>query len=460
MGFLLGAMVIVPMAAAGPAPAPAEPATPESVGELQETVRELRATVRELRDRVDQVERERLVGARDALRTAPEAGSWTDRIRLGGRASINWQTGEDQSPFDEGGFQIWDARFFLDAVLAQDLQLAGRPLIEHASFTFEWDYLRLGRVVDRPGEVYVDLRGLVGRDWLNVQAGRFQLPFGEGYLRFSRGVHRNPFISTTVGVPWWWDEGLRFHGAFRDGRLGYALAVSNGEAVLQGESDSDKAWTAKLWLRPLPGLLVAASGHRSGKLGSAAVPGQSALWLGESWVTPLGLLSPLASYDGGLAVPDGPNELQDVRAVGLDLVWSGLEGVRLWLTAGTVDAEADGDRRYDRDLRYWLAELVLDGRHLWAPLAPGYIALRANGYGTYDRDEGYLLDIRYGPTLGYNMRSLEAYSIAAGWPLGNLLTLRAEYTLQDIDLVRGVPASVRAASRRADYVGMELGVRF
>ena len=46
-----------------------------------------------------------------------------------------------------------------------------------------------------------------------------------------------------------------------------------------------------------------------------------------------------------------------------------------------------------------------------------YLALRANGLGTYNKDEGYLLDFRYGD-VGYNMRALDAYSVALGLPLG------------------------------------------
>jgi hypothetical protein len=107
-----------------------------------------------------------------------------------------------------------------------------------------------------------------------------------------------------------------------------------------------------------------------------------------------------------------------------------------------------------------VAELVLEGRLMSPELTPFWLALRANGLGSYDRDEGYLLDIRWGQTFGFNMRSLDAYSIALGWRLTKWVTLRMEYTLQDVELVRGARSVLGGPADRTDYAGVAVGFQF
>ena len=92
-----------------------------------------------------------------------------------------------------------------------------------------------------------------------------------------------------------------------------------------------------------------------------------------------------------------------------------------------------------------------------------YLGLRANALGTYDNNEGYLLDSRYKSTLGYNMESLTAYSVVLGWELTNYVSLRAEYTLQDIELVKGAEAAIPGISGEVDdvnYYGLEVAISF
>ena len=108
---------------------------------------------------------------------------------------------------------------------------------------------------------------------------------------------------------------------------------------------------------------------------------------------------------------------------------------------------------------------ITGGKYLaqqYPELADFYLGLRANGLGTYDSGEGYLLDSRYARTLRYNMESLHAYSAVIGWRMLRNVTLRAEYTHQDIGLVRGVDASpsIRPAQHHLDYWAIEVGVHF
>lgn len=84
----------------------------------------------------------------------------------------------------------------------------------------------------------------------------------------------------------------------------------------------------------------------------------------------------------------------------------------------------------------------------------------ADALATYEDGEGYLLDFRRAPTLGYNLESLTAYSTVLGWKLTSNLRLRAEYTHTDIEVVRGVTDAIRDAARNADSFAVEVGASF
>ena len=137
------------------------------------------------------------------------------------------------------------------------------------------------------------------------------------------------------------------------------------------------------------------------------------------------------------------------------------------ITAGSTAAQSlrntlDLARHAERAgyLRYWLAEVVYQLRELSPALDPMYVAVRASGLGTYDKDEGYLLDFRY-RDIGYNMRALDAYALALGLPLGNHMVLKAQYAIQNMDLVRGITdEEMRDAANDTDFFGMEIGVSF
>jgi hypothetical protein len=440
--------------APGP-PAHAEPV--DDVAQLREVIRGLERRIAEL----EQGEAERV---RDEVRAGvASVGArehWSDRVRLGGSASLGYRDGGAGSAFDEGSASLSDARLFVDADLARDVGAGRQPLVRDIGFTLEWELVRLAALSNRPGEVYADLRGVFGQDWLNLQIGRFQLPFGEAYRLYSRGWSDRPLITNPVGAPWWWDEGVRIHGEFGEQRAGYVFAWSNGDSLFQTETDAEKAATLKLWARPFDWLELSASGHRSGRLGSDAGPAESAIWFGEAWIRGLGSGTSVDTWSHGAIVADPPAELDGVTALGGDAIWHWRDRMRGWLGYGGLSVDQRGDPTHDRRLRYWIAELVVQGGWLSRALTPFYAAVRANGLGTYDRDEGYLLDFRYAGSAGYNMRSLESYALGLGWRINDQLTLRAEYQLADIDLVRGVPASMRHAVDDADSLALELGLRF
>jgi hypothetical protein len=419
----------------------------------------------ELETRVRDLEQEQsAAGARDA---APAGrADWTDRVRLSGSANAGYYRGGSGTPFDESSFQLWDARLFVDADLGDDVRVGNSKVANATGLTFEWQVLRLGELQHEHdgtiGEMYFDVEGVGGFDWLNAQVGRFQLPVGENYRRFSRGYRDNPFISNTVGGPWWWDEGVRLHGSSKgtERSYGYVLSLSDGETDLTEDANRDLQSTLKLWARPWPWLQVSASMLRSGAIGSDEEDASGALWLGETWATPLGLWTDVPTFHEGAPVPDGPSEIADTTFLGSDVVLSGERAGRLWLAWGRYGIDSTGASLFDRTLHYWVAEWVFPLRTLSPELTPFYLALRANGLGTYDDDEGYLLDSREDDRFGYNMESLEAFSIGLGWHLNRSVTLRAEFTHLDVGVVRGVSDAIEDEAGGSDYFGLELGAAF
>jgi len=418
------------------------------------------AEVERLQQRVLELEDRLLHLEQSGQRAAPVDAADESWVTLSGSSTLAYFSGRNDSLFEEDRSQVWDTRFFIDAELARGATFGDRALFDHASFAFEWNLSRLGYLANDIGDAYLDLRGVGGTRWLNLQAGRFQIPVGENYLRFGREHAKQPLISNTVAGPWFWDEGLRVFGSNESGTLGYVASLTDGETDLNLESDADKQVTLKLFAQPFHWLYLSASALRSGELGSASTPAESAIWWGESWARAFGSGSPIPNYVDGAAVADGPNELKNVVMLGGDAILRYRDAGKLWLSYGTVDIDSEGADLYDRDLRYWIAELMLEGGSLSRDLEPLYLVLRANGLGTYKNDEGYLLDLRYTWSLGYNMRSLEAYSVGLGWRLASGLNLRLEYTMQDVDLVRGVPQSMIDSVERDDYFGAAFGLTF
>jgi hypothetical protein len=295
---------------------------------------------------------------------------------------------------------VWDARFFIDAELGEDVRVADTPLVRNVGFTFEWDLVRLGNLSNRVGELYSDFQGLGDSPWANLQVGRFEIPVGENYLRFSKGYRNNPFITNTVGGPWYWDEGVRLYGADPHDRFGYVASISDGETGFNADENADYQYTLKLFANATDWLHLSLSGEYTGRIGSKNTPGQGALWLGESWARAFGSGTSVDNYDHGVIVNDGPNRIDETYLLGAD------------------------------------------------------------GLGTYDANEGYLLDFRYRDDLGYDMESLNAYSAVVGWKMLRYVTVRAEYSHVLIDLVRGVPESIGRKAGSADSWGLEVGVHF
>lgn len=392
------------------------------------------------------------------LATVPVLGQLKDRVRVSGSwLGTHFESGPG-SQVESRSFPVWDAQLAVDVTLLEEADFAATRLVNAVGALFEWQFYRLGLPVETYGEVLLDLQGVAGSRWLNVQIGRFQIPVGENYLRFGVGYRDNPFISNTVGGAWWWDEGVRFYGGRDDGLFSYVASVSSGETPRSVSLEGGGQVTLKLITEPTRWLRLSASALWSGRTGAEGEPAQGALWLGEGWARAFGSGSPVPNFYDGRVIADGPDVLDRTVYLGADAVLTHPRGARLWLSYGTYEIDSSGRSLYDRRLHSWIAELVLEGRLATPALRPFYVAARANGVGTYDGDRGYQLDFRYAGRVGYNMRSLDAYSLGLGWRVTRWATLRVEYTFQQVGLVRGANDLIDLG--RADYFGVAYGLQF
>jgi hypothetical protein len=426
----------------------------------QQEIDQLRQEVGKLEQRIDDLE------AAKAANPGGSAGggtggpaSWAERVRLSGSANLAYLDGGEYNTFNHGSVKLYDTRIFIDADLARDTRIGDFTAFRDAGLAFEWNIYRVGYFQNNVGDLYVDLRGMGDTDWANLQLGRFQIPFGENYLRFGRSYYTDPFIALSAPPPWFWDEGVKLWGKLLEGKASYAFSWTDGDGAINNLPNGGQQVSLKLAADPFEWLHLSVSGLRSGTIGSDTTPAFAAVWLGEMIPRAFGAGSTAQSFANGVPIPPGPNKLNGISILGGDAIFK-LPDTRLWLSYGGARIDSSGGSTYDRDLIYWLAELVVQA-HLVAPqLAPLYVAARASGLGTYDANRGYLFDFR-DSAVGYNMRALNVYALALGYPIGDFMTLKAQYAFQRIALVHGVIGEkIKDAASNGNFFGMEVGVHF
>ena len=156
----------------------------------------------------------------------------------------------------------------------------------------------------------------------------------------ARATPDNPFISNTVGGPWYWDEGLRGIRPHRQGRLGHLdqrrrdavqLRSQHGQAVHAEALRRSDAVAAPLGER---------AALRGDGLGTSAAMG--ALWLGEIWARAFGAGTTVPNFIDGVIVADGPNRLKDSWLAGGDVILDFPDIARIWLGGGWYDIDSTG----------------------------------------------------------------------------------------------------------------------
>jgi hypothetical protein len=391
-----------------------------------------------------------------------ELPSTLDRFHLSGNADLEFIYGQSNAFASGTRFLIDNARVYLDVDLAREVTLGSGLLAQEASFYIEGDLYREARFTGTVGSLYLRLDGLGGVREINVKLGRFLVPFGEEYRRFSEGRPENPLLSFSVAAPYGWDQGILAFGPLFEDEVRYFLAVTSGDAYFNQGSGAGVSVDGKLTVRPAPWIELSVSGLHVNRMGTPAHPAQSALeWSGEN-LRPLGYGSAVPSFQDGAVLPPDPDaRLRDVGAWEGDLVLHAEEWGRLWLGYGGVQIHSGGSSLYDRSLRYAVVEALFEMRALAGDLEPFYLAARWSVIGTFDSGRGYLLGgLNAGDSLGWNTERVTELSVGAGFRMTSTIVFKIEASSFDFDLVRGVTPDLKSGATHRNYAGVGVSVHF
>jgi hypothetical protein len=430
------------------------------------------ATPTDAERRIEALERRvhELESAREPRAPGPdEERPWTDalpevlrRFHPAADADVAWMYGERNSRADGSRFVAEKALFVLDADLSEEARLGGRTVFNAASLYFEWDLVRDSELKNQVGSLYVRLDGLFGIDVLNLKLGRFLIPYGEEYVRFSEGPLENPFIGFTAAAPYGWDEGALLFGSLgQDAFFEWKLAIMNGTEEFDARGGRAPTFAGKVTLRPFSWLAASLSGLRTGLLGSSDDVGASALEIAGVSAVPFGSGTTVESLQDGDPVAPDPSPKVRLSAWEADLILE-REGLgRIWLGYGQARIDSETSSSYDRLLHYWVAEAVLELRVFAEALDRVYFAARYSACGTFDGSRGYLIEaFNEGDDLGFNTMRVHVGSVGLGFRVTKNVTIKAEYSWYVFDVVRGASDELRADAEDRDVGGVGIAVRF
>ena len=241
-------------------------------------------------------------------------------------------------------------------------------------------------------------------------------------------------------------------------RLTINAAVLDGDDGFNANSHLSPSVAVQVEIRPFTGLVAVLSGFRTGRLGSASEPAESALEFGGTHGVVFGHDSDVANYQDGVEVADDPEAaLEDLWAWEADLVLSGSDVGQLWTSVGQAYFKSAGDSTYDRSFTYWVVEGMAELGWIHRGLRPVYLAGRYSGMSTFNTEQGYILEaMNNGDAFGFNTQEATAISAGVGWRINENLRLKFEYCVVRFDLVSGVPDAMDAQTDKRNF-GM-LGV--
>ena len=358
------------------------------------------------------------------------ARPWYENIDLYGYAAFTYLDTGGTGTSKHGSFLVKEASLFLDA-----------QMWEHISFFSETWLLRFPQndafIV---GELYAKFDDLFARDGaggIGVKVGRFEIPFGEDYLRWD--ANETPFITFSAADPYGIDEGVEAYGSV--GGVHWIAALTNGSQGTGSDENSAKLVAAKLYGDPFGDLYLSASGLTMGAVE------RSALRFSGSAISPVGT---------GAASTAGVSPNNSVDAAGWELDgWiarSRRANVRLQVGQLYIDDDASA---FDRDLT-------------WFEIEPAYslrddleLVLRYSEIGTYEDDEGYIFSgkpVAQAETFGYDSSALRRVSAGARWTINPRLAAKVEVGHDWIDLIDASPSDAENEERL--YFGFELVASF
>jgi hypothetical protein len=200
------------------------------------------------------------------------------KLHFSGEGGVAFFHTGSEGEFPNKEFRIDEAKLFVEAPIWNDIYVFTE--VNMVMREEREEYFRIG-------ELYLDFENLgrwFERDrWLNLRAGRFDIPFGEEYL--TRDAIDNPLISHSLSDMWGVDEGVQLYGTI--GKVNYNLAVQNGGHPSLHDYNGDKAVVGRVSFDPEKWLHLSVSAMRTGDL-DVEDDETSEMWFGNAFIRALG----------------------------------------------------------------------------------------------------------------------------------------------------------------------------
>jgi hypothetical protein len=358
------------------------------------------------------------------------ARPWYEIVAISGYGAFTYLDTGGTGTTEDGSFLVREMSLFFDAQVWERTFLFTEIWIRRYQFGNGFS----------TGELYLQFTDLLAGDdgdGIGVKVGRFEIPFGEDYLRWD--ANETPFISFAAADPYGIDEGVQVYGGL--GPVDWITAVTNGAEGSGMDDGQGKLFATKLYGDAFRDLYLS---------GSALTTGDtevSAFRLSGNTLGPVGAGGPSAA---------GTSPSDEVSTVcwELDALIARERRAHLGLQYGqaTVDDDADA---FDRDLSWFKVE---PGLRIRDDLE---LVLRYSAIGTFDDDEGYRFSgkpIAEAESLGFDTSSLRRLAAAVRWFVNPHVAVKAEIGQDRIELIDISPLDEENDERL--YFGIELVASF
>ena len=389
--------------------------------ELQKQVSDQQKTIVELKERVsDHSTSEADVDGSEVKKGGMNFGS----LHLSGEGGLGYYHGGTDGLFPDGAFRVDEAKLFVEAPVWKDTYFFGELNLILRESSDEFFHL---------GELYIDFENLSRfwseRNYLNLRAGRIDIPFGEEYL--SRDSIDNPLISHSLSDIWGVDEGVELYGSIYN--FDYVFAVQNGGHPSLDDYDSDKAIIGRVGYNFGNRARISASGMRTGALNTAGDK-LSESWFGNGFFAPVGTPEETPTFQANLFEFDAQT------------FW---RSGHLKLAGGYFQYDDTNPSVSKRDGYYYYAEALqhVNKKFYGAARFSQIMAddgLHMVGYGNFGK---YL----FTPLL---TRDLWRLSLGLGYQWSESLVTKVEYSFERGELIGGTTRD------HEDFFGAEVSFKF
>jgi len=382
---------------------------PDSVRELERRIAELEAgrPAQELAASPIDLSGDELPSIEAAHHDHVLARPWFENVELGGYGAFTYLDTGGVGTAENGSFLVKEASLFVRA-----------EVWERTFFSSETWMTRFpassGFTVAELNLTFTDLFAKDGERGVGLKAGRFEIPFGEEYLRWD--ANETEFITFSAADPYGIDEGVELYGDL--GEAHWIAAVTNGAGNNGADDSRSKLFAGKLYGAPRSDVYL------SGSVLSNDDTGQSALRLSGHALAPVGTSGPSSAGSS-------PSRAVDATCWEVDCLLGGSRRASVDLQIGQAAIDDDVSA-FDRDLSWWH---VLPRVRLNDELT---LLVRYSEIGTYDSDEGYLFSgkpIAKGEDLGYDTSVLRRLSGGLSWSVNPHVTAKFEIGRDSFDLI-------------------------